>query len=78
VIAYPYPLHQRSEGDVDASEAEPFAHSGDHRQLASHMEKRSLMMEGATIRVEGDRSSRAITSPAGIAATMEKWGSTAG
>jgi len=54
VIADPYPLHHRSEVDVDASANELFAHLDDHRRLASHMEKPSLMMAGATMRVAAD------------------------
>ena len=33
-----YPLHQRSEVDVDASATSLFARLDDHRRLASHME----------------------------------------
>ena len=40
---------------VDAADAQRlFAHLDDHRRLASHMEKPSLMMAGATLRVETD------------------------
>jgi Polyketide cyclase / dehydrase and lipid transport len=49
-----YPLHHRSEVDVDADAHSLFAHLDDHRRLASHMEKPSLMMAGATMRVETD------------------------
>lgn len=49
-----YPLHHHSEVDVDASANSLFAKLDDHRQLAGHMEKRSLMMAGATMLVEPD------------------------
>jgi hypothetical protein len=49
-----YPLHHRSEVDVDADAHSLFAHLDDHRRLAGHMEKPSLMMVGATMRVETD------------------------
>ena len=49
-----YPLHHRSEVDVDASATSLFARLDDHRRLASHMEKPSWMMAGATMRVEAD------------------------
>ncbi len=49
-----YPLHHRSEVDVDADSHSLFAHLDDHRRLAAHMEKPSLMMAGATMRVETD------------------------
>ena len=49
-----YPRHHRSEVDVDAQAQVLFAHLDDHRRLAGHMEKPSLMMAGATMRVETD------------------------
>lgn len=49
-----YPLHHRSEVDVAASASSLFAHLDDHRRLSGHMEKPSLMMAGATMRVETD------------------------
>lgn len=49
-----YPLHQRSEADVDADAQILFAHLDDHHRLAGHMEKRSLMMAGAMMQVETD------------------------
>lgn len=49
-----YPLHHRSEVDVDADAHSLFVHLDDHRRLAAHMEKPSLMMAGATMRVETD------------------------
>ena len=49
-----YPIHHRSEVDVAADAQRLFAHLDDHRRLASHMEKPSLMMAGATLRVETD------------------------
>ena len=49
-----YPLHHRSQVYVDADAHSLFAHLDDHRRLAGHMEKPSLMMAGATMRVETD------------------------
>ena len=49
-----YPLHHRSEVDVDADPASLFAHLDDHSRLAAHMAKPSLMMAGASMRVETD------------------------
>ena len=49
-----YPLHHRSEIDIDVDAQILFAHLDDHRRLAGHMEKPSLMMAGATMQVETD------------------------
>jgi hypothetical protein len=49
-----YPRHHRSEVDVHAEAQVLFAHLDDHRRLAGHMEKPSLMMAGATMRVKTD------------------------
>ena len=49
-----YPLHHHREVEVAADTLSLFAHLDDHRRLASHMEKPSLMMAGATLRVETD------------------------
>lgn len=49
-----YPLHHRREVDVEASANTLFARLDDHRRLAGHMEKPSLMMAGASMRVEVD------------------------
>lgn len=49
-----YPLHHRSEVDVAVDAHSLFAHLDDHRRLAGHMEKPSLMMAGATMHVETD------------------------
>src|SRR5450755_354485 len=49
-----YPLHYRSEVDVGADAHSLFAHLDDHRRLAGHMEKPSLMMAGATMQVDTD------------------------
>ena len=49
-----YPLHHRSEVDVGADAHRLFAHLDDHRRLTGHMEKRSFMTAGATMRVETD------------------------
>ena len=48
------PLHYRSEVVVDANAQRLFAILDDHRRLAGHMETRSLMMSGATMRLETD------------------------
>ena len=39
-----YPRHHRSEVDVRAEAQVLFAHLDDHRRLAGHMEKPSLMI----------------------------------
>ncbi len=49
-----YPRHHRSEVDVAANADSLFALLDDHTRLASHMEKPSLMMAGATMQVETD------------------------
>jgi len=49
-----YTRHYRSEVDVNADAQRLFAHLDDHRRLAGHMEKPSLMMAGATMQVETD------------------------
>ena len=49
-----YPLHHHSEVAVDADAHRLFALLDDHRRLAIHMEKPSLMMAGATMQIETD------------------------
>lgn len=49
-----YSLHHRSEVDIGTDAHSLFALLDDHRRLARHMEKPSLMMAGATMRVETD------------------------
>ena len=49
-----YPFHHHSEVDVATDAHSLFAHLDDHLRLAGHMEKPSLMMAGATMRVETD------------------------
>lgn len=49
-----YPLHHHSEVDVAVDAHSLFALLDDHGRLAGHMEKPSLMMAGATMRVETD------------------------
>ena len=49
-----YPLHHQSEVDVTVDVQTLFDYLDDHRRIASHMEKPSLMMAGATMRVETD------------------------
>jgi hypothetical protein len=50
----PYPHHHVSKVDVAADAQSLFAQLDDHRRLAGHMEKPSLMMAGTTMRVETD------------------------
>ena len=52
--SHSYARHHRSEVDVHAEAQVLFAHLDDHRRLAGHMEKPSLMMAGATMHVETD------------------------
>ena len=54
IVNGPYPRHHRSEVDVAANADSLFALLDDHARLASHMEKPSLMMAGATMKVETD------------------------
>ena len=49
-----YALHHESEVVLHADAPRIFALLDDHRRLASHMEKPSLMMAGATMRIETD------------------------
>jgi hypothetical protein len=49
-----YPFHHRSEADVGTDARSLFALLDDHRRLAGHMEKPSLTMAGAIMRVETD------------------------
>ena len=49
-----YPCHHRSAADVDADVIILFALLDDYRRLTGHMEKPSLLMAGATMRVETD------------------------
>lgn len=49
-----YPLHHRSEVNVAIDVHKLFAYLDDHRRLAGHMEKPSLMMAGASMQVETD------------------------
>jgi len=52
--ADPYPLHHRSEVELAADPERLFAHLDEHRRLASHMEKPSLMTAGTSMRIETD------------------------
>lgn len=62
-----YPLHHASEVDVAADAATLFAHLDDHRRLAAHMSRRSLMTLGATLRVDADaQQGRAVGSVIGL------------
>ena len=49
-----YPHHRRSEAGVAADPQRLFAYLDDHRRLAGHMEKPSLMTAGASMHVETD------------------------
>lgn len=49
-----FPLHQRSEVLLAIDDQRLFAHLDDHRRLSSHMEKRSLMTVGASMRIATD------------------------
>ena len=49
-----YPFHHRSEVEVAADAPSLFAFLDDHRRLAAHMEKPSMMMAGATMHVATD------------------------
>jgi Polyketide cyclase / dehydrase and lipid transport len=59
----PFPLHHRSEALLAVDAARLFAHLDDHRRLASHMEKPSLMTAGASMRIDiDDRHGQAVGS----------------
>ncbi len=49
-----FPHHHRSEVNVATDVHKLFAYLDDHRRLAGHMGKPSLMMAGATMQVEMD------------------------
>ena len=49
-----YSFHREVNVNITASPTEVFALLNDHRRLASHMEKPSLMMAGATMHIETD------------------------
>lgn len=55
MVADPFPLHHRSEVLLAVDAARLFAHLDDHRRLASHMEKPSLMTAGASMRIDTDK-----------------------
>lgn len=50
----PFPLHHRSEVLLAVDAARLFTHLDDHRRLASHMEKPSVMTAGASMRIDTD------------------------
>lgn len=50
----PFQLHREAQADITATPAAVFAVLDDHRRLATHMEKPSLMMAGATMKTELD------------------------
>ena len=49
-----FPLYQHSEVLLAVGAACLFAHLDDHRRLASHMEKPSMMTAGASMRIDTD------------------------
>ena len=49
-----YQFHREGSADVAASPATLFAFLDDHKRLAAHMEKPSLMMAGATMKIATD------------------------
>jgi hypothetical protein len=49
-----YPLRHSSEVDVSVAPAVLFAALDDHKRLASHMEKPSLMTAGGSMRITAD------------------------
>ncbi len=54
MVADLFPLHHRSEALLAVDAAPLFAHLDDHRRLASHMERPSLMTAGAWVRLDTD------------------------
>lgn len=46
--------HREAMADISASPQDVFAFLDDHRRLSTHMEKPSLMMAGATMKIETD------------------------
>jgi hypothetical protein len=54
MAADPYPLHHHTEVLLAVDAARLFAHLDDHRRLAGHMERPSLMTAGASMRIETD------------------------
>lgn len=53
-MSAPFPFHRESTVRVAASPQSVFALLDDHQRLAAHMEKPSLMMAGATMKIETD------------------------
>lgn len=49
-----FPLHHRSELRLAVAPQRLFAHLDDHRRLAGHMEKPSLMTAGGSMRIDLD------------------------
>lgn len=54
MAAESFPLHHQSEAVLAVNAASLFAHLDDHRRLASHMGKPSLMTAGASMRIDVD------------------------
>lgn len=53
-MSAPFPLHRDALAGIAADSTAIFAWLDDHRRLSAHMEKRSLMMAGATMTTELD------------------------
>jgi len=53
-MSAPFPFHREATVRVAASPQVVFALLDDHQRLAAHMEKPSLMMAGATMKIETD------------------------
>jgi len=54
MAAESFPLHHQSEAVLAVNAASLFAYLDDHRRLASHMGKPSLMTAGASMRIDID------------------------
>lgn len=54
MVLDPLPLHHRSEALLAIGAERLFAYLDDHRRLAGHMEKPSLMTAGASMRIDTD------------------------
>jgi hypothetical protein len=53
-----FQFHREATADIAASPQALFAFLDDHKRLAGHMEKPSLMMAGATMKIETDSRHR--------------------
>ena len=67
----PFPLHHQSEILLDVDAARLFDYLDDHRRLARHMEKPSLMTLGASMQIDTDeRQGQAVGSIIRMAGTI--------